>query len=38
MTLVDARPLIDGRRCAELATALFPDTDGVMPAGSLPTV
>jgi glutathione S-transferase len=36
MTLADARPLIDGRPCAELATALFPDTDGAMPAGSLP--
>jgi glutathione S-transferase len=38
MTLADARPLIDGRPCAALATALFPDTDGAMPAGSLPAV
>ena len=38
MTLADARPLIDRRPCAELATALFPDTDGAMPAGSLPAV
>ena len=36
MTLADVRPLIDGRPCAELAMALFPDADGEMPAGSLP--
>jgi glutathione S-transferase len=35
MTLADARPLIQGRPCAELAMALFPNTDGEMPAGSL---
>jgi glutathione S-transferase len=35
MTLADVRPLIDGRPCAELAMALFPDTDGELPAGSL---
>ena len=38
MTMADARPLFGGRPCAEVATALFPDTDGDMPAGSLPTV
>jgi glutathione S-transferase len=38
MTMADARPLLDGRPCAGLATALFPDTDGDMPAGSLPSV
>jgi glutathione S-transferase len=38
MTLADARPLIDGRPCAALATALFPDADGTMPAGSLPAI
>lgn len=38
MTMADARPLFDRRPCADLATALFPDTDGEMPAGSLPTV
>jgi glutathione S-transferase len=38
MTMADARPLLDGRPCAELATTLFPDTDGDMPAGSLPSV
>ena len=37
-TMADARPLFAGRPCAEVATALFPDTDGEMPAGSLPTV
>jgi glutathione S-transferase len=35
MTLADVIPLIDGRPCAELAMALFPDTDGDLPAGSL---
>ncbi|MFZ0976044.1 MAG: glutathione S-transferase, partial [Solirubrobacteraceae bacterium] len=38
MTMADARPLFGGRPCAEVATALFPDPDGDMPAGSLPTV
>jgi glutathione S-transferase len=38
MTMADARPLLDRRPCADLATALFPDTDGEMPAGSLPAV
>ena len=38
MTMADARPRFGGRPCAEVATALFPDTDGDMPAGSLPTV
>jgi glutathione S-transferase len=36
MTLDDVRPLIDGRPCAEVTMRLFPDTDGAMPAGSLP--
>jgi glutathione S-transferase len=36
MTMADVRPLIDSRRCAEVAMRLFPDTDGAMPAGSLP--
>jgi glutathione S-transferase len=36
MTLADARPLIEGRPCAELAMALFPDADGELPARSLP--
>lgn len=35
LTLADVRPLIDGRPCGELAMALFPDTEGEMPAGSL---
>ena len=35
MTLADARPLIQGRPCAELAMVLFPNADGDMPAGSL---
>ena len=38
MTLADARSLIDGRPCAEVAMRLFPDADGEMPAGSLPAV
>ena len=37
LTLADARPLIEGRPCAELARALFPQADGELPAGSLPT-
>ena len=36
LTIADARPLIEGRPCAKLALALFPDADGEMPAGSLP--
>jgi len=36
LTIADARPLIDGRPCAELARALFPPADGELPAGSLP--
>jgi glutathione S-transferase len=36
LTLTDARPRIEGRPCADLARALFPDADGEMPAGSLP--
>jgi glutathione S-transferase len=35
LTLADARPLIDGRPCAELAMKLFPEADGEMPAGAL---
>jgi glutathione S-transferase len=38
LTLADARPLIDGRPCAELAIRLFPKMDGELPAGSLPTL
>jgi hypothetical protein len=38
MTLADARPLIEGRPCAEMAMKLFPDMDGAMPAGSLSAV
>jgi glutathione S-transferase len=38
LTFADARPLIEGRPCADLARALFPDTDGELPAGSLPSV
>jgi glutathione S-transferase len=37
LTLADARGLIEGRPCAELARALFPSADGEMPVGSLPT-
>jgi glutathione S-transferase len=36
MTVADLRPLIDGRPCAEVASRLFPDIDGALPAGSLP--
>ena len=36
LTLADARPLIEGRPCAELARKLFSDADGEMPVGSLP--
>lgn len=38
LTLADVRPLIEGRPCAELALRLFPQTDGDLPAGSLPAV
>ena len=38
MTMADVRPLIDSRTCAEVAMRLFPDTDGAMPAGSLPAL
>lgn len=37
LTLADARPLIEGRPCAELAMRLFPQADGELPSGSLPT-
>jgi glutathione S-transferase len=37
LTIADARPLIEGRPCAALALRLFPDADGEMPVGSLPT-
>jgi glutathione S-transferase len=36
LTIGDARPLIEGRPCAELALALFPEADGDLPTGSLP--
>ena len=36
LTIADARPLIEGRPCAELAMRLFPNMDGDLPAGSLP--
>jgi glutathione S-transferase len=36
LTLGDARPMVEGRPSAELARCLFPDTDGDMPAGSIP--
>jgi glutathione S-transferase len=38
LTFADARSLIDGRPCAELAMGLFPKTDGELPVGSLPAV
>ncbi len=38
LTMADVRPLIEGRPCHSAALALFPDADGEMPAGSLPTV
>ncbi len=37
LTFADARTLMQGRPCADLARALFPDADGELPAGSLPT-
>ena len=36
LTVADARPLIEGRPCAEVAMRLFPNMDGDLPAGSLP--
>ncbi len=36
LTVADARPLIEGRPCAEVALRLFPNMDGDLPAGSLP--
>jgi glutathione S-transferase len=36
MTIGDVRPLIDGRPAAELATRLFPDLAGEVPAGVYP--
>ena len=35
-TIGDARPLLTGRPCAALATRLFPDFPGDIPAGALP--
>lgn len=35
LTVGDARPLIEGRTCAELARRLFPQADGDIPAGTL---
>ena len=35
-TIGDARPLLTGRPCAALATQLFPDFPGDIPAGALP--
>jgi len=35
-TIGDARPLLMGRPCAALATQLFPDFPGDIPAGALP--
>jgi glutathione S-transferase len=37
LTLGDARPLIESRPSAGLAIALFPEADGELPAGSLPS-
>jgi hypothetical protein len=37
MVVGDARALIEGRPCAELALRLFPQWDGDIPAGVLPT-
>jgi glutathione S-transferase len=36
LTFADARALIEGRPCADLARALFPHVDGELPAGALP--
>ena len=38
LTFADARSLINGRLCAELAMRLLPRTDGELPIGSLPAV
>ncbi len=35
LTVADARALIEGRPCAELARRLFPQADGEIPAGTL---
>ncbi|MDE3069234.1 MAG: glutathione S-transferase N-terminal domain-containing protein [Acidobacteriota bacterium] len=35
MTMADLRPLIEGRPCAALAMAVFPQTDGEVPSGAL---
>ncbi len=35
LTFADARPLIEGRPCAQLARELFPDADGELPAGAI---
>jgi glutathione S-transferase len=35
MTLGDARPLIEGRPCADRALGLWPTVDGEMPVGSI---
>jgi len=37
MVVGDARAMIEGRPCAELALRLFPQWDGDIPAGVLPT-
>lgn len=37
LTVGDARPLIEGRPCHALATALFPDAAGDMPVGAIAT-
>jgi glutathione S-transferase len=37
LTFADARPLIEGRPCEELARRLFPTVDGELPAGSIPS-
>jgi glutathione S-transferase len=36
LTFGDARPLIEGRPCAERAMGLFPQADGDLPVGSIP--
>ena len=35
LTVADARRLIEGRPCAELAMRLFPEADGELPSGTL---
>lgn len=37
LTLADVRPLIEARPVERLARELFPDQDGELPSGSLPT-